>query len=219
MNSGAPANSVVITCGPAYEPIDEVRRITNFSTGELGTLLADRLTNAGVRVICFRGASATYPRYPVAAEVRPFTTNEDLQAQLARLPAELSVQAVFHAAALCDFRVRRVEDPSGTALSGAKINSASGLTLHLEPAAKVINSLRAIFPRSLLIGWKYELEGDRETALERGRRQIEKNGTDACVVNGRAYGPGFAYQSAAGPMTHLSDKLALCDFLATLLAL
>ena len=25
---------VVVTCGPSYEPIDEVRRITNFSTGD-----------------------------------------------------------------------------------------------------------------------------------------------------------------------------------------
>jgi deoxyribose-phosphate aldolase len=30
---------VIVTCGPSYEPIDEVRRLTNFSTGELGTLL------------------------------------------------------------------------------------------------------------------------------------------------------------------------------------
>ena len=39
---------VIVTCGPSYEPIDEVRRITNFSTGELGILLANRLTRAGL---------------------------------------------------------------------------------------------------------------------------------------------------------------------------
>lgn len=31
---------VIVTFGPAYEPVDEVRRITNFSTGELGSTLS-----------------------------------------------------------------------------------------------------------------------------------------------------------------------------------
>jgi phosphopantothenoylcysteine synthetase/decarboxylase len=30
---------VIVTSGPGYEPIDEVRRITNFLTGELGIFL------------------------------------------------------------------------------------------------------------------------------------------------------------------------------------
>ena len=38
---------VIVTCGPSFEPIDQVRRITNFSTGELGILLANALTSAG----------------------------------------------------------------------------------------------------------------------------------------------------------------------------
>ena len=50
---------VVVTCGPSYEPIDEVRRITNFSTGELGVLLTNHLVDAGCEVVCFRGVGAT----------------------------------------------------------------------------------------------------------------------------------------------------------------
>ena len=33
----------IVTCGPTYEPLDEVRRLTNFSTGRLGTELANYL--------------------------------------------------------------------------------------------------------------------------------------------------------------------------------
>ena len=40
---------IIVTCGPSYEPIDEVRRITNFSTGELGSRLARALARAGQR--------------------------------------------------------------------------------------------------------------------------------------------------------------------------
>ena len=34
----------IVTAGPTYEPLDEVRRLTNFSTGRLGIELANFLT-------------------------------------------------------------------------------------------------------------------------------------------------------------------------------
>jgi phosphopantothenoylcysteine decarboxylase/phosphopantothenate--cysteine ligase len=33
----------IVTAGPTYEPLDDVRRLTNFSTGRLGTELANFL--------------------------------------------------------------------------------------------------------------------------------------------------------------------------------
>ena len=34
----------LVTAGPTFEPLDDVRRLTNFSTGRLGTELANFLT-------------------------------------------------------------------------------------------------------------------------------------------------------------------------------
>src|SRR3954464_75664 len=117
---------VIVTCGPSYEPIDEVRRLTNFSTGELGTLLAAALARAGCETICLRGAAATWPERPPGAEVRPFTTNDDLGAQLRQLAGEAPCAALFHTAALADFRIAAVGDTHGHPLPGAKISSALG---------------------------------------------------------------------------------------------
>src|SRR4051812_8335603 len=99
---------VIVTCGPSYEPIDEVRRLTNFSTGELGALLAEALARAGHETICFRGVAATWPERPHGAEVRPFTTNDDLAAQLRMLGTDEPVGALFHTAALADYRVASI---------------------------------------------------------------------------------------------------------------
>src|SRR5476649_2816565 len=87
---------IVITSGPSYEPIDQVRRLSNFSTGELGTLLAEGFAEAGHRVVCFRGVASTFPPplYPV--EVIPFTTNDDLAAGLQRLPTREEATIVLH---------------------------------------------------------------------------------------------------------------------------
>jgi len=37
----------IVTAGPTYEPLDKVRRLTNFSSGRLGSELGDFLTDRG----------------------------------------------------------------------------------------------------------------------------------------------------------------------------
>ncbi len=208
---------VLITLGPSYEPVDEVRRLTNFSTGQLGTMLAEHLGRAGHEAICFRGIMATYP-LPANLESIPFTTNDDLAEKLQLVAKANEVGAVFHLAALCDYRVNRVENGNGQAIGSAKIPSRAGaLNLILEPAKKLIVELRNWFPAALLVGWKYELDGSRENAIEKGRRQILEARTNACVVNGRAYGEGFGFVNSRGTVQHLENREKLCAFLLSVL--
>jgi phosphopantothenoylcysteine synthetase/decarboxylase len=205
---------IVITSGPSYEPLDKVRRLSNFSTGELGTLLAEGFAEAGHSVVCFRGTASTFasPMWPV--EVIPFTTNDDLAAGLQALPAREDAAIVFHAAALCDFRIREITDEKGNPVPGDKVPSRAGLLkLTLEPAPKLIASLRRTFPSSILVGWKYELDGTTDDVMAKGRQQMDDCLTDACVLNGQAYGSGFGVISRSGEQAHLPDKAALCRFL------
>jgi phosphopantothenoylcysteine synthetase/decarboxylase len=205
---------IVITAGPSYEPIDQVRRLGNFSTGELGTLLAEIFAEAGHSVLLFRGVASTFaePLYPV--EVVPFTTNDDLSSKLQRLIGREEVAMMFHAAALCDFRVRDIQSEDGHPLPDGKISSRTGLLrLTLEPTVKLIGTLRRLFPASILIGWKYELEGTPNDVIAQGRRQMDECLTDACVLNGTAYGAGFGLVTRSGEQAHLPDKPELCRFL------
>jgi phosphopantothenoylcysteine decarboxylase/phosphopantothenate--cysteine ligase len=186
--------NAVVTCGPAYEPIDQARRLTNFSTGRLGATLADALAEAGWTVWCFRGEGATYPAPRRAHHVGSFSTNDDLAGQLERLSRAHQVGAVLHAAALCDYRVEKVLTSAGAEIRSVKFaTKAGGLMLALAPATKVLPKLRAWCPQARLVGWKYELEGAREEALSKAWRQIQENQTDACVLNGAAYGEGYAF--------------------------
>ena len=205
---------VIVTCGPSYEPVDQVRRLTNFSTGELGVLLSNRLAQAGCEVFCLRGVAATYRGSLEGGQEIPFTTNDDLLGILLQLAKENEIGAVFHAAALCDFKVKRVTDERGAALDSPKITSRRpALTIHLEPASKVIVQLRPLFPQARIVGWKYELAGTRDAALGKAWKQIAENKTDACVLNGAAYGPGFAFCSPPDNVQSIPDKHGLCEFL------
>jgi phosphopantothenoylcysteine synthetase/decarboxylase len=205
---------ILITAGPSYEPIDQVRRLSNFSTGELGTLLSEGFAEAGHAVLCFRGTASSFaaPLWPV--EVVQFTTNDDLASQLQRLIARDQVNIVFHAAALCDFKVREVLNEKGEPLTDEKISSDDGaVRLTLEPAPKLISGLRRLFPAAILVGWKYELEGGVDELIAKGRRQMDECLTDACVLNGAAYGTGFGLITRSGEQLHLPTKATLCRFL------
>ena len=45
----------LITCGPTWVALDDVRVLSNVSTGELGHLLAQKLKTAGARVTLIEG--------------------------------------------------------------------------------------------------------------------------------------------------------------------
>ena len=205
---------VIVTCGPSYEPIDQVRRLTNFSTGELGVHLSNALAGAGFEVFCLKGSGATHPGPGERCHLSLFDTNNDLLELLKDTSETQEIAAVFHVAALCDYKVRRVEDERGQNCNSPKIASRSGaLAIHLEPATKVISHLRELFPQSILVGWKYELAGTRTDAVGKAKRQIAENRTQGCVVNGRAFGSGFGFCQPAQQLREHQTKTELVHFL------
>lgn len=203
----------LVTCGPSWEPIDRVRRLTNFSTGGLGLALSAALVRAGHEVLCLKGEAATAAGEPEGATTIPFSTNDDL---LAKFQAQAGrVDAIFHAAALCDYRVKAIHAEHGDAVIGAaKIPSRSGaLTLELEPTVKVLPQLRALFPQAKIVGWKYELDGTGDDVIDRALRQLAECSTDACVVNGAAWGDGFGFVVSGQAPQPLANTAELSDFL------
>src|SRR5271154_1047505 len=185
----------IITAGPTHEPLDEVRRLTNFSTGRLGSEFAGFLSKRGHPVTLMLGESATWRGELCAAEVKSFSTTADLRRQLKSL-ARTRPDAIFHAAAVSDFAVGRIweRSPAGkmTGLASGKISTRNGnLLAELVPTPKIISELRQWHSRCLLVGWKYEVEGSRRDVIALARKQIAGCRTDACVTNGPAYGAGF----------------------------
>ena len=203
----------IVTAGPTFEPLDEVRRLTNFSTGAFGSKLANFLVERGHTVTLLLGQQATHHGEQQAQEIAPFTTTADLRERLQALAAR-RVDAVFHAAAVSDFTFGKIWEraPSGelTECHAAKFATRSGtLVAELVPTPKLIGSLRSWFPQARLVGWKYELDGDRTSVLAKAERQITENRTDACVANGRAYGLGFGLVTGSGKCVHFRDPQEL----------
>ncbi len=206
----------IVTAGPTYEPLDDVRRLTNFSTGRLGTELANFLVARGHQVTLLISAQATYGGERGAQRVVGFTTTADLRERLQALAAK-NVNAVFHTAAVSDFRFGRIrlQSPHGklTEIKSKKIPTGEGaLVVELVPTQKIITELRAWFPSAKLVGWKFEAEGKRPDAIQAAEQQLLQCLTDACVANGPAYGEGFGLITRSSHVP-LADPPKLFDAL------
>ena len=207
----------LVTAGPTYEPLDGARRLTNFSTGQLGTELANFLAARGHEVTLLIGQQATYPGERSAQHVEVFTTTTDLAARLAARSGK-SVGAVFHAAAVSDFAFGKVwsRGPGGelTEIKSGKISTRQGTLLaELVPTKKIIASLRDWFPEAQLAGWKYEVDGGRADVVHAAEKQIAECRINSCVANGPAYGDGFGWVKPDGSCAHVGDRAALFEIL------
>lgn len=203
----------IVTAGPTYESLDKVRRLTNSSTGKLGTELAAYLTDRGYEVILLLGFQSTYRGEQRAKSVQIFWDTESLSNQLEELGAR-GVDAVFHAAAVSDFKFGRVSsrqpDGSLSEIKSGKFTTREGpLLAELVPTPKIIGQLRGWYPRARLIGWKYEVDGNRTDAIALGEKQIAACHTDACVVNGAAYGEGFGFVTGSNQCQHVNEASEL----------
>jgi len=212
----------LVTAGPGYEPIDEVRRLTNFSTGELGCLLGDELITLNHDVTLVLGSGSIFRPSRSSVNIVQFTTTDSLKNILLSLKEKHgNYDAIFHSAAICDYRIARIFVPgnnSMTEIKSKKIPTDYGrIFIELEPTEKIISLLRPLFPTAFIVGWKYEVDGNKSTVIEAGERQIKKYNTDACVLNGPAYGKGFGILFKEGTLIHADNKPNLVDTLANIL--
>ena len=211
----------LVTAGPTYEPLDGARRLTNFSTGQLGADLANYLTAKGHEVTLLIGQQASYPGERKVHSVDTFTTTANLRMKLEALGGR-TVDAVFHAAAVSDFYFGKIWSRSSngelTEIKSGKIPTKYGTLLaELVPTKKIIASLRDWFPKAHITGWKYEVDGEKADVIRAGEKQIADCLTNACVANGPAYGNGFGIVvrsvTRTGVCTHVPDAPALFEAL------
>lgn len=164
-------NSVLITMGGTRVPIDQVRAITNTSTGKTGALLADTLLRKGYDVTVIAAKSALKPR--LVKKCFLFDTFDDLKVLLESKLNSETYNTIVHMAAVSDFTL-----PAPM----AKIPSGQPLELRLQPTPKLITMIRKLAPQSHLIGFKLTVDASPET-VEKSVDSVFNNGADAVIHN------------------------------------
>jgi phosphopantothenoylcysteine decarboxylase/phosphopantothenate--cysteine ligase len=163
--------TVVITAGGTIERIDDVRAITNKSSGKMGAALADSCAQRGARVILLRASSAVEPRALVEQEC--FETADDLQKLLQKCTAKADF--IFHTAAVADFSVQ--EPVHG------KIKSDKPHALTLNPRPKIINLLKKLNPNAKLIAFKTDYKLSKKELQKAVDQKFADTHADAIIAN------------------------------------
>ena len=100
---------IVITAGGTSEKIDDVRTITNSSTGRLGyavgTAFLQQYADELEAVYYLHGTRARHPEHEKVIPVE-IGGVADLQRELGRILAEEKIDAVVHAMAVSDYTVK-----------------------------------------------------------------------------------------------------------------
>jgi phosphopantothenoylcysteine decarboxylase/phosphopantothenate--cysteine ligase len=168
---------VLITAGGTSEPLDDVRVLTNRSTGRLGLALARAFVRLGadVTVIGAAGLQHHAEGLPVTVRFVPFTTAASLDAALT-LELAARVDVLLMAAAVADY----LPAPNPGKLS----SDAPQLRIDLHRAPKILPTLRArAGAATKIVGFKL-LSGVSESELIAvGDRQRAAASLDATVAN------------------------------------
>ncbi|MGE5279377.1 MAG: phosphopantothenoylcysteine decarboxylase [Deltaproteobacteria bacterium] len=179
MRRGLGGKTILITAGPTWAPIDDVRVVSNVSSGELGCRLARAAAREGMKTDVFLGA-ATYPFAARGVRVARFRYFDELARLIETGLRRRQYDVILHAAAVSDFLPERTR---------GKISSTAGsAVLRLRRAPKLAARLRALNPKALLVLFKLEAGVSDAVLLARARRAMAQTGADLVVANRFARG-------------------------------
>jgi len=155
---------VVITYGGTYEPIDDVRVITNRSSGRMGLALASWLSMARAHVVAV--ACGGVPTAPSAEFHRVGRVLE-----LRNLLLDMDYDYLFMAAAVSDY--------APDYRPGKIKKSSDVLTLHLKRTVDVLSELGRN-KKGTLVGFALE---ERDRLEEEAMRKLREKNLDYVVAN------------------------------------
>lgn len=161
--------NILITAGGTQERIDEVRSITNTSTGKTAHSIATFLSKNGYQNIYYVHAK-TAEEFTNAKENLTFVSSNDLERILKDVLRETHIDVIIHAAAVSDFIVDKyvINGELFEAGSIRKISSQDDVELILKKRSKIIEGLKSFAKKStpLVIGFKLTNTKETEEQLD-----------------------------------------------------
>ena len=159
---------ILITAGPTREYLDDVRFLSNASSGRMGYALAEAALAAGHAVVLVTGPVSLTP--PAGCAVHPVETSQEMRdACLAVWPG---CDGAIGAAAVCDYRPR-------VRHAGKLSKTGQPLLLDLVETPDILAELGREKGGRWIVGFALESEDGRARAL----RKLTAKNCDAIVLN------------------------------------
>ena len=162
---------ILVTAGATSEEIDQVRVITNKSSGKMGVYIAEEAFLRGADITLIRGANAVEPQYDfkdikinsvkeLFNEIKKNIGNNDI---------------MIHAAAVSDFTINNK--------AKNKIKSNKNMHLELTPTTKIFENIKKIKKNILLVGFKAEYKVSEKELVNRAHELLKNADADLVIAN------------------------------------
>jgi phosphopantothenoylcysteine decarboxylase/phosphopantothenate--cysteine ligase len=165
--------SILITAGPTREYLDDVRFLSNASSGRMGCALAEAAMAAGHQATLVLGPVEMTP----PAGVKIVSVTSALQMQTAAKDVFATSDVLIAAAAVSDWRPAERQ-------SGKPARQPGNVHVEFVPNPDIVAGLAANKGSRVVFGFALEsVSAGMPAAIERGKRKIIAKQLDAVVVN------------------------------------
>lgn len=167
--------NILITAGPAFVRLDDVRVLSNISTGSTGCGLAEHFSKK-TEVTLLLGPGQSTPKKHKALIVKRFVYFNELRKLLRSELLKHKYKAVIHTAAVSDYqpvKVRKGKIPSGR----------KKMTVAFKPLPKIIKNIKKIDKDVFLVQFKLEVGLSKSKLIEKAFKSMEENRADLAVAN------------------------------------
>jgi phosphopantothenoylcysteine decarboxylase/phosphopantothenate--cysteine ligase len=191
---------VLVIAGATEEPIDDIRVVTNRSSGETGVEIARTAFERGADVQLWMGRCDI--ELPEHIPTRRFSSFDSL----ARLLKGKKLDIVLFPAAVSDFSPSKVK--------GKIPSDQKGVTLVLRRNPKLIDKMKA----KVIVGFKAQARVSDDELIEQARKLMKRSGCSLVVANNVAHvtrgrtkvivvGEDDFLERLEGPKPEVADKL------------
>lgn len=182
---------VVITAGGTSEKIDNVRKITNSSTGKLGLCIANEflktIEDVEITYICSKEAFCPSDD---RVKIKRIIGVDDLEREVRNVLENNDIDVFIHSMAVSDYKVdyvstlEKLKNNEEFSMNDNKISSSlSDLVIVLKPTKKIISIIKALSPNTYLVGFKLLDNVTKDKLIEVATNLMIKNKCNLVVAN------------------------------------
>ena len=165
--------SVIVTGGPTRSYLDNVRYITNSSSGKTGIELAKNAHIRGAKTNLVLGPTKLIvPRKIGTSRVN---TSQEMANEVIQLLEAEPQSMVILSAAMADYKIKEKIE--------GKIKSGDELKLELVPTIKLSDLIKDKYPKSRLVLFKAEWNVSRDDLVESAKNKLIHCNADFIVAN------------------------------------
>jgi len=166
----------LITAGPSREWIDNIRFLSNPSSGKTGMAFAKEIIERGGEVTLIYGPGTE--QTPIGAKVVYVNGATDYIEALKNTMEKKQFDVLISTAAIADFTINPKDKIDGKISSEKK-----ELHLNLVSTPKLINLARSLSEKLFIVAFKAENNLDKEELIEKAYSRLKSSNTNLIVAN------------------------------------